>query len=485
MNLQPVNIESQRSESSNSILFDKLIKSTEAPTSKSLISRYYQGILRAEALIAEQTAGRVSEDDFQPGALPRVLSKALVDFFAPATHEQRRLPSYRERNLRLLNLLSNSDTQTTKLTASLCMVARAINHIEQTGESILIVITTSGNKGTALRYAVERAIEMGLVQPAQLRTMMILPSCSNKKLRSSPLFTNSTLRELNPIVLYNGQQPERVKPLGKEFQRCFAEKLLKEQNTRIWYSLGLDNYRIADSALAFLDYENALNQDSGKKRLNAQAVSSAYGLLGYHLGREVLVNEGLTDWDSNPGYFLVQQINIPDMILHCYFNSFSKSNIPEYFPSQIDGRLIQRTDAHFPLILGEAEAPLEQTFYTREPVTSPQVTSMIHRHGGGGIAVSTQECLAQLPLIRKLLEPQGLSIPKKAEDIREWAVIIGLTGIINAIDRDIIPEDVEVTFFATGFSKADDFENIGIDNLSQISNDKPLDVLWELACGAK
>ncbi|NEE51635.1 hypothetical protein G3M55_44405, partial [Streptomyces sp. SID8455] len=87
---------------------------------------------------------------------------------------------------------------TTKTFASLHIVARAVQHIRQTGEPLLLTTPTSGNKGTALRDAVARAYAAGLATPEELRVLTVAPAHSRSKLRDGPLSADPALRAANP-----------------------------------------------------------------------------------------------------------------------------------------------------------------------------------------------------------------------------------------------------------------------------------------------
>jgi hypothetical protein len=452
----------------------------------SVLARYYSGIQKAQTLL-ERQRNFAPPALFEPSRTLPLLSEEMIRLFEPAKMEWSALGKYKGRSLKLLKLLGDPATNTAKTFASLVMIARAVHHIQQTGENILILVTTSGNKGTALRSAVERALSLGLVKKEQLRVVIIVPQSSAHKLRFSHLYADDELRRLNPVVLYKGESSTRLKQLGQAFQEKYFTEFVKQTNTRIWYSLNLDNYQVPDSARAYFEYENRLLEESSlvpATRLHVHTVSSAFGFIGYHLGRSVLVQEGLTTWEENPGYFLVQHLKTPDMVLHNYFGSFSSQHRPEYHFDETTGLYVQCTNAHFPEKTLTPYENLDATFYSSTPSTSPYVSGMIEQFGGGGIVVSLHECLERFPLVRSLLSRANLNIVADPRRITEWASLIALTGILNAIDREIIPEQAELVIHASGYYALDvEYTPLCAAQLPTVNDDEPYDQLRKLVTG--
>lgn len=448
-----------------------------------VINRYYSGIEKALIYLNKQQTD-ASQPIFEPDRHLPTLSEDYVVFFSAAQMHWLRLGEYKGRSLKLLDLMSDPSTQTTKIFASLLMVGRAIEHIRRTGENINILITTSGNKGIALRSAVERAIALGMVDKKQLKVVMFTTVDSTSKLRKSTLSENKELRQLNPIILYTGKSSSYLKQLGKDFQEKYSDRLFAESNTRIWYALDLDNYRCSDSMRAFFEYENLLQENSQPEfsvRLHVHAVSSGFGFIGYHLGRTVLVNEGITTWEDNPGYFLVQSLRTPDLVLHNYFNSFDRQYLPSYEFDKITGLYSQHQNAHFAEKTFDLAEDLDSTFYTTSPPTAGKISEMIKQFGGGGIVVSLYECLEKYSIIRSLLSRVNIHIVADPRKVTEWATIMALVGAINAIDRDIIPEEAELVIHASGYySLGMDYAPICVDNLPRIGDDTSLDALKRL-----
>lgn len=100
----------------------------------SVIERYYDLIVDSSSdfeLIS-------NDNDFEPSMRLPVLDTRMQSFLSVATAQFFELGLYRNIPLRLFDLRQNENTQTTKTFASTLIVARAIRHIQETGESILL-----------------------------------------------------------------------------------------------------------------------------------------------------------------------------------------------------------------------------------------------------------------------------------------------------------------------------------------------------------
>src|SRR5215472_2615381 len=347
-----------------------------------LLLDYYDLLPRAVAACVPDPSPVTTPGEFTPGYDLPELDADVREFLAAATVSWRLLGDYAGHQIMLLDLAQNPGTNTTKTFASLLIVARAVEFIRRTGQPIMIFSPTSANKGTALRDAVLRAIEAGLVTAEQLRVVVLAPSGSRAKLRSSQLATDSRLRRLNPVLLYDGQEPEAVKALGKDFVGSYAASISLTFGLHLWYSLDLRNYVVADTARAFFEGTVAPTDLTGRPRTHAHAVSSAFGLLGYHAGREVLEQAGLADPRTRPGSLLVQHLATPDMVLHLLHGSFDRCNMPAYATVPGSGKYAQAGDPRFPAITDDPQESLEPTFYSKRPATSAAMDEIIGRHGG-------------------------------------------------------------------------------------------------------
>ncbi|MEK8146032.1 DUF6002 family protein [Streptomyces sp. M10(2022)] len=194
----------------------------------------------------------------------------------------------------ILDLMRNPGARTTKTVASLLMIARAAAHIRRTGERVLLLTPTSGNKGTALRDAVARAYETGLATPDELRIAVLAPR------RRGPAAGLSAHRRAVPA---DGEPdgPRRRQAAG----RCEAA----QQRGRGTVRRGdLRHYGLPH--LVHARPRQLPHRGCGARlrrgrtpathwavraRVHAHAVSSAFGLLGYHLGHQLLT-------DGLPGF---------------------------------------------------------------------------------------------------------------------------------------------------------------------------------------
>jgi hypothetical protein len=411
---------------------------------------YYDEVQRVCAAVRRARTGAVGDGDFVPPFELPPLSAAWNGYFSAAELGCTPLGSYGGVRLALLDLMRNPRTRTTKTLASLLMVARAVHHIQRTGERIMILTPSSANKATALRDAVLRAIEAGLVTPDQLRIAVVVPEASRAKLWSSPLATDPELAQRNPVMVYAGPDRSAVKTIARSVVDSHAAALHSLTGLRLWYSLDIDNYRTADATRALFERDH-LAAEPGVTRLHAHAVSSAYGLLGHHLGHTMAGVDA-----ADPRYFLVQHLDTPDMVLSLHFGSTSHKNIPVYRPDPDTGLYTQDSDPRFPATTFDPGEVLDPTFYTRQPPTSAQMNALIGRGGGGGVVVSLHECLVRYPRLRALLAPAGVRLPADPRQLREWSLVMCATGVLNAIDRGLITDD-EVLLHGSGCYAAGDY----------------------------
>ncbi len=414
---------------------------------RNLIVDYYDTIAAAARHCGGEPAGAPGSPGFAPPfALPE-LTDDVREFFAAATATWRGLGEYRGHRVSLMDLTGNPGTRTTKTFPSLVIVARAVEHVRRTGERVCIVTPTSANKGIALRDAVSRAIAAGLVTAEQLRVVVLAPRSTAHKFRADALSADPALRAANPLLHYAGADPEGVKPLAREFVDTWAERAHRDHGVTLWFSLALPNYLVADTARAAFEAEVAPT-GAAPPRWHAHAVSSAFGLLGYNLGRDLLEAGGRADPADRPGFLLVQHLGTPDMVLNLRHGSFSREHLPHYQPDA--GRWTQSTDPRFPSVTDDPDEVLDPTFYTHRPATSPSMNATIDRFGGDGIVVSRRECLDRYSLASEWLAGSALALPPDPADLREWSLLMALTGVWNAIDRGLVPADREIVVHGSG-----------------------------------
>lgn len=369
--------------------------------------------------------------------------------------------------------MRNPRTRTTKTFASLLIVARAVEHLRSTGESLMIVTPSSANKATALRDAVLRAYETGLADPGRLKIVAVVPGMAREKLWSSPLTEEAALGDANPLAVYETAQAEDVKSLARAAVEQEGAAILERHGMRLWYTLDLRNYAPADTVRAFFE-RDFLQPVPG--RVHAHAVSSAFGLLGHFFGRQLAGGEA---WpEPSAQYFLVQHLGTPDMVASLHHGS------ADYRPSWTyrDGQHEQHEDPHFPSITYDPGEMLDATFYSHRPATSARMNEIIHRQGGGGIVVSLVECLQRYGQVRALVGGT-VDLPTDPRRLREWSFVMAMTGVLNAIDRDLLAGD-DVLIHGSGSYHTGDFTPPAESRLRPVTGAEDLGRLLHRAAAA-
>ncbi|MGW3558871.1 DUF6002 family protein [Streptomyces sp. NPDC000963] len=432
-------------------------ESVVCPAALTRYDRELRQILAAAGDAAETPAG------FSPRwELPEP-SPSLETFFAPSTMSAHHLGERAGTRLGLLNLMHNPRTRTTKTFASLVIVARAVAHVRRTGEPVMIVTPSSANKATALRDAVLRAHEAGLVTERELRIACVVPSVSAAKLWDSPLAQDAERRRAHPVAVSHGGGSAQVKELARAVVDAEADAVFAARGVRLWHTMDLGNYMVADAVRALFERDNLPREP----RVHAHAVSSAFGLLGHFHGQQWHTGR---QWPAEgAGYFLVQHLGTPDMVASLHHGSFDHRPAWE----ARDGLLVQSEDPRFPFAAHAADEQLDPTFYTHTPATSPRMNEIIRRQGGGGIVVSLVECVERYPAIRELLAPHGVVLPSDPRRLREWSLVMALTGVFNAVDRGLLT-DPEVLVHASGSYHSGDFRPVRDEHL------RPVDSLDDL-----
>jgi hypothetical protein len=422
-----------------------------------LVTDYYDQIRDAIGYCVEDPSAVTVPERFAPAYALPALDQAVRRYFEVATASWRTAGEYRGRRLVLLDLTGNPGTHTTKTFSSLLIVARAVEHIRRTGEPVTLFSPTSANKGTALRDAVHRAITCGLVDPALLNVAVLAPATSLPKLRGGGLAADPELSRLNPVFLYDGAVSENVKAIGREFADRYSERL--GDRRRLWYSLDLRNYVVADTMRAYFEQDVEATGDAERARIHAHAVSSAFGMLGYHTGRELLEAAGVTTAETRPRTLLVQHLGAPDMVLSLTTGTFESSGRPIYQDDPVTGLFVQSDSAHFPAAAGDPHEVLDPTFYTRRPATSPRMNEIIRRYGGSGIVVSLAECLARYSSIRRWVAAgSDRPMPADPRKLREWSTVMAFTGVLESIDRGLIGPDEDVIVHGSGWYSDGEYE---------------------------
>jgi Family of unknown function (DUF6002) len=429
------------------------------------LAEHHDDVQRALRTVGgDRDRSRGEADLFAPAFEIPALTPELRLFLAASDLAFAPLGEYRGRRLTLLDLMRNPRTRTTKTFASLVIVARAVRHIRETGQPVMLLTPSSANKGTALRDAVLRALEVGLVGPQDLNVAVIVPAASCAKLWASPLSTDPHLRQRNPVVVHRGDHPSAVKTLACQVAGSCATGLRALNGTNLWHTLDLENYVVADAVRAFAEADR-LPPPPSPGRLHVHAVSSAYGLLGHHLGRTLRGDAG-----SGPAarYLLVQQLDTPDMVLSLQAAPSSRGSVagvPAYDYDRRAGVYRQSSSPHFPAITLDPTETVDITFYTHRPATSAAMSRLISEHGGSGIVVSLHECLTRYAEARALLAEAEVVLPADPRRLREWALVMAMTGILNAIDRHLVGEGEDILVHGSGCYADADFAPLPAEHL--------------------
>jgi hypothetical protein len=406
------------------------------------LSRYFAGVQEAgRQVTAERGSTRRADVAFDMPELDDRLTQ-FMDVSDIALTEV----DYR---LYVMDLMRNPGTRTAKTFASAVMVARAVQHFQRTGEPLLLVTPTSGNKGTALRDAIARAYATGLATPADLRIAIVVPRASRDKLRECPLSADPGLRAVNPVMVADIAQPADVKALASRAVQDQAAAVAQATGFRLWYTLDIDNYRMADCVRAFAEADLMPIEAKSPPRTQAHAVSSAYGLLGYHLGYELLSDGrwgGPTPPARHPALFLIQHLATPDMVV-----SLLGVAPPDYVRDPGSGLWRQAVESAFPAVTDDLAETIDPTFYTTSPPTSAQLNPIVKEHGGGGVVVSRQECLDRYDRVRELASHAGIAVETDPSLIREWSLVKGLTGVLIARERGLLDPAADVVLHASGY----------------------------------
>ncbi len=422
-----------------------------------LIERYYD-LIRANA--GQFT---LASAEFEPAMALPDLDLSMREFLAPASAQFFSLGHYHDVPLRLLDLRQNPATQTSKTFAATLIVARAVRHIQDTGEPVLLFSPSSGNQAVALRDAVLRALQAGLAERHHLRVITLTPQQTVNKLRRSELYECPELRFLNPVFVLEHPTAEWVKRVAEEFKVLYH--LRASTALRLWHAKCVDNYRFADQARAFFDFEYGDAWDLDRRTLHVQAVSSACGLLGYCSGIDALQRDGRRV--ATPEFLLVQHLASSDLVKHLLGGQFGEQHTPLYAPTD-QGLWVQGRSAHFPASTWNPHETLETSLYSHVPPTAAEMTARVRSNGGSGIVVSLHECLQRYGECARLLADTPVKLPSDPRELGEWSLVMALTGCMNALDRNLVVGIDSCTVHASGSYAHGDYACLPQDGYSRV-----------------
>jgi hypothetical protein len=430
-------------------------KSTRA-TVQNVLGRYRDRLDEAlEQAEIQRLASNGQARFAPPFALPQ-RSKALERYLATSDVGVAGMGRYRGKQLWLLDLMRNPGTRTTKTFGSLVIVGRAVRHIRETGERVMIITPSAANKATALRDAAARAIDSGLVSSNELNVVVVVPTSADRKLWMSSLAATPEQLKRHPVLMYPGAEREDVKALTHQFVDAHAGELWETHGIRVWDSLHVDNYKVADCIRAFAE-RDTLGEPEAGDRLHVHAVSSAYGFLGHHLGQRMLAAEH-GEGALSARYLVVQHLETPDVVLDVHFGRVDLNDLPEFRYDRARGLYVQDESPFFPATTFDLDERLEPTFYTRRPPTLRQIRRLMATAGGTGMVVSLHECLERYGEVRAHLAAAGMErLPADPRKLREWALVMAVVGVLNAIDRGLVDEH-EVVVHGSGCYSEPEFE---------------------------
>jgi Family of unknown function (DUF6002) len=102
------------------------------------------------------------------------------------------------------------------------------------------------------------------------------------------------------------------------------------------------------------------------------------------------------------------------------------------------------------------------------------VTGIQKTYGGSGVVVSLYECLERYAYLRHLLPANAPVLPPDPRELREWALVMVLTGVLGAIDRGLIPAGREVIIHGSGSYSVRDYKPIARDHTSLVSSSRAI-----------
>lgn len=418
------------------------------------IAEYYAEIATLSKKIA---AAQTPLDEFCPWELP-ALDEQMSKFYEASAIAYGTVDLGIDREVILLNMSTYAGTKTTKTNPSLLMVARAVQHTRQTGEPITIISPSSGNKATALRAAVERAYELGITSPDFLNIVVVVPQEAHPKLWESTLSSRDDYRLANPLVTTAAPTRVAVKSLVNEVRKKLGDR---HKGRRLWYTLALENYVLADQVRAFVELDRF---PTDAARWHVHSVSSAYGLIGHNRG-----------WMTraprlpHPGYLLVQHMDTPDMVLHLLTGTFDKDQLPRYETDR-SGVLRQESSPHFPATVSARDECIDTTFYTSSPPTQDEMQSAIETHGGTGIVVSREECRDHYEFIRQAVATQAIVLPSNPDHLMEWSLIMAASGTMTAAERGLLDGVDSLVLHCTGLYTSQDYVPIRPEHLNRVDS---------------
>jgi acyl-CoA synthetase (AMP-forming)/AMP-acid ligase II len=107
--------------------------------------------------------------------------------------------------------------------------------------------------------------------------------------------------------------------------------------------------------------------------------------------------------------------------------------------------------------------------------------AIIAVQGGAGVVVSHQECMQRYSEIASLRAQAGLSLPQETRRLREWSLVMAMTGMMAALDRGLLPGCDDVLVHGSGCYSEDDYTPIPAGDLVPVAD---AEGLWNVVLRA-
>lgn len=119
--------------------------------SDNLVERYYNLLLNSEEFFSSENNNTPSGSShtFEPDFKIPFMDEKLKKYLSPTKASIVSIGKYKGREISLFNLMKNPATNTVKTYAATLMIARAVSHIREKREKIIVFSPSSGNKAIA------------------------------------------------------------------------------------------------------------------------------------------------------------------------------------------------------------------------------------------------------------------------------------------------------------------------------------------------
>ncbi|WP_370420090.1 DUF6002 family protein [Streptomyces sp. QH1-20] len=102
------------------------------------------------------------------------------------------------------------------------------------------------------------------------------------------------------------------------------------------------------------------------------------------------------------------------------------------------------------------------------------MSGLISANGGTGVVVSLLECMERYAECRELLRKSPVLLPEDPRRLTEWSLVMAVTGVLNAIDRGLLPDADGITIHASGTYGVDDYEPVPEEWIHHVTGAGPI-----------